>query len=65
MLAFLATLMTYDGYVNATALCKAVGKLMADYTRLRNTQDFLNELASDMGIPISELVQSVKGGDAC
>lgn len=50
-----------DGYVNATAMCNAVGKLFADYRRLKATDEFLKELASDMGIPISQLVLSFKG----
>lgn len=52
-----------DGYVNATALCKAAGKNLADYVRLGATKAFAQELSADMGIPISELIQSVKGGD--
>lgn len=52
-----------DGYVNATAMCKAAGKLMADYNRLSTTRPFLDELSSVMGIPITELIQSVQGGD--
>jgi hypothetical protein len=51
-----------DGYVNLTAMCKACGKLFADYHRLNNTQAFLQALSSDMGIHISELIQIVKGG---
>ena len=51
-----------DGYFNATAMCRASGKLMGDYLRLSVTKAFLNELSFDMGIPISTLVQSVKGG---
>lgn len=51
-----------DGYINATAMCQAVGKLFADYRRLKATDEFLTELATDMGIPISQLIQSVKGG---
>ncbi len=51
-----------DGYVNATAMCKSTGKLFADYARLKSTREFLPELSSDMGIPISELIQSLKGG---
>jgi hypothetical protein len=51
-----------DGYINATAMCKAAGKLVGDYRRLSATEDFLDELEADMGIPISVLVQSVKGG---
>ncbi|WP_043062212.1 KilA-N domain-containing protein [Brucella anthropi] len=52
-----------DGYINATAMCQAAGKLWADYNRLRTTESFLAELSADMGIPISDLVQSIKGGD--
>jgi len=53
----------YDGYINATELCTACGKKYADYDRLKNTNEFLEEVSSDMGIPISELVQKVKGGN--
>jgi len=52
-----------DGYINATEMCRAAGKLMADYLRLGATKDFIAELSSDMGIPISELNQVLKGGD--
>jgi hypothetical protein len=51
-----------DGYINATALCKASNKSFADYSRLKNTEEFLNELSSDMGIPMSALIQQVRGG---
>ena len=46
----------FDGYVNATAMCKACDKLFADYNRLSITKEFLEALSSDMGIPISQLV---------
>src|SRR5689334_12214916 len=52
-----------DGYINATAMCEAVGKLFGHYRANKTTDAFLAALASDIGIPISELVQSVKGGD--
>ena len=52
-----------DGYVDATAMCKAAGKLYADYYRLSSTKSFLNELSTDMGIPISALIQTLKGGN--
>lgn len=42
-----------DGYVNATALCKASGKQFNDYFRLKITQDFLNELSMETGIPVT------------
>jgi len=52
-----------DGYINATALCKASGKLLADYKRLDTTEAFLEELSTDMGIPISKLLEVRKGGN--
>jgi len=52
-----------DGYVNATAMCKAVGRLFADYNRSKQAQEFLSALSDDMGIPISDLVQVIKGGE--
>lgn len=52
-----------DGYINATALCKACNKLFSDYIRLKITKEFIEALSSDMGIPISVLIQSVKGGN--
>jgi len=52
-----------DGYLDATAMCKATGKLFADYRRLKVSQEFVEALSSDMVIPITELVQSVKGGN--
>jgi len=51
-----------DGYINATAMCRVAGRVFADYARLKTTDAFLRELSSDMGIPISELIQSVRGG---
>jgi hypothetical protein len=50
-----------DGYVNATELCRAAGKLFADYGRLEATTAFLNEASVSMGIPIDSLVQSKPG----
>jgi hypothetical protein len=52
-----------DGYINATAMCQAAGKLWADYRRLKTTGEFFDALSADMGIPISDLIQSFKGGD--
>lgn len=53
---------TRDGYINATAMCKAAGKLWGNYNQTQTTREFLEALATDIGISISELVQSVKGG---
>lgn len=52
-----------DGYINATAMCKAAGKKINDYGRLSTTQAFLKELSSETGIPASGLVQIIKGGN--
>lgn len=52
-----------DGYINATAMCRIAGRLWADYNRLTQTKAYLSALEADMGIPISELTKSVKGGD--
>jgi hypothetical protein len=51
-----------DGYVNATAMCKAVGKNFSDYRRLVPTEGFLKELSSAVGIPVANLVISIQGG---
>lgn len=53
-----------DGFINATAMCKAAGKLWGHYRENATTKKFLAALEADIGIPISTLVQSVKGGDA-
>ena len=51
-----------DGYINATAMCKAANKQFSDYTRQITVSAFLNELSSDRGIHVTELIQSVRGG---
>lgn len=51
-----------DGYINATAMCQATKTLYGDYARLGRTKAFLDALGADMGIPITELVQTVRGG---
>lgn len=50
-----------DGYLNATEMCQANKKLYADYIRLDGTQEYLNELSSEMGYPISQLIEVRKG----
>lgn len=52
-----------DGYVNATAMCRAALKVFSGYSRLDTTQAFLKALSADVQIHTSELIQSVKGGD--
>ena len=50
-----------DGYINATELCNRAGKLFGNYRQLNQTQAFLEELELDIGIPISNLVQVIRG----
>ena len=50
-----------DGYINATRLCEQAGKRFNDYNRLAQTQAFLNELALETGIPVSKLVEVIRG----
>lgn len=52
-----------DGYINATALCQAAGKRIGHYLENSSTKGFLAELAADVGIPTSQLIQVLKGGD--
>lgn len=52
-----------DGYINATAMCQAAGKQWFDYRRLAATNAFVDALAAETGIPGSELIHSMKGGD--
>jgi len=46
-----------DGYMNATAMCKAGGKQFNDYARLDTTKAFLDELNSITVIPVDEQFQ--------
>ena len=52
-----------DGYINATRLCRQARKLVGDYLRMKSTKAFLNELSTVMGIPITGLVQIIRGGN--
>lgn len=52
-----------DGYVNATAMCTATDRKFNDYMRSKNTQDFITELLSVAGIPATDLIQTVQGGN--
>ena len=52
-----------DGYVDATMMCKAAGKMWNDYWRNARTQAYLNVLRADTGISVSALVTSSKGGN--
>src|ERR1051326_140536 len=51
-----------DGYINATAMCNAVGKKFFDYWRNAVTQEFLQELARSAGIPADQLTFTTTTG---
>jgi hypothetical protein len=56
---------TTDGFVNATAMCKANGKAWADYWRTDRATKYLEALSTVMGFPITGhdgLVVSISGG---
>lgn len=50
-----------DGFVNATAMCRAVGKPWSEYKRHPKTEAFLQALALDMGIPQTQLTLTIYG----
>jgi len=50
-----------DGYFDATSMCKATGKRLNDYYRLKSTKEYLDALSSDTNIPVSNIIQVVKG----
>lgn len=52
-----------DGYINATALCKAANKEFYDYSRLKTTKEFIDVLSAETGIIGSALIQVIKGGN--
>lgn len=52
-----------DGYVNATALCRAVGKQFNDYSRTKTTQAFLAAFSRSTGIPVDQLIITITDGD--
>lgn len=45
-------------------MCKSTGKLWGNYFETQGTQDFLEELATNLGKDIRYLVESKKGGVA-
>jgi phenylpyruvate tautomerase PptA (4-oxalocrotonate tautomerase family) len=51
-----------DGYIDATAMCRAYGDTFAHYRDNQRTQTTLEALEKDLNIPIRILVQSEVGG---
>lgn len=52
---------TSDNYINATQLCNAGKKKFNHWYSLDTTKELINELESDTGIPVSQLVDIKKG----
>jgi len=50
-----------DGYLDATAMCKATGKLFKDYRRLKTTQEYLEVFSLKRRIPPFKIIE-VKSG---
>ncbi len=54
-----------DGFVNATAMCKASGRRWFDYIRLDRTTAYIEALAAVAGNPATEnhgLIHTIQGG---
>ena len=51
-----------DGYINATAMCKVAGKEWKHYRENKGSEEFLNALSLEVGIPTSRLFQRVSEG---
>jgi hypothetical protein len=54
------------GYCNATLMCKANGKKLNDYLRLKRSKSYLEALSLDTGIPVTNLyiiIQGLGSGD--
>lgn len=53
---------TSDGYINATAMCKAAGKEWSNYRQNATSNEFIAELERSLGIPRDRLIRSVVTG---
>jgi hypothetical protein len=51
-------------YFNLTAMCKAEGKLWANYWAAEGFQEYVAELSAFIGIPINDLIVSKRGDPA-
>ena len=53
-----------DGYLYASQMCLANGKLLAGWTRLKSSKAYLAELSEAMQIPIAELIEVRNGNQS-
>ena len=49
-------------YANATTMCKVFNKKVNDWTRMKLTEDMINEVSTETGIPATTLILVNKGG---
>lgn len=52
-----------DGYLNLTQMCDANGKRVNDFLRLKQTEEYISELSTVTGIPVTALYQVIQGGN--
>ena len=52
-----------DGYINATAMCQVAGRPWNRYSEVRASKEFAQALSTVTGIPVTELIQIVRGGN--
>jgi len=50
-----------DGFINATAMCKAAGREYSRYREMKATNEFLKALSLDLGLSEVQLTQRVGG----
>jgi hypothetical protein len=55
---------TGDGYVNATAMCKAFGKEFKHYNELDTTKRFVQALSARSEIPTWDIIITKRGGES-
>jgi hypothetical protein len=51
-----------DGFINATALCKAGSKKFNDWSRLEKSKSFIEILSTSAGIPAYPLINIIENG---
>ena len=50
-----------DGFINATAMCKAAGREYSRYRELKQTNEFLQALTLDLGLSEVQLTHRIGG----
>ena len=53
-----------DGFISLTQMCHANGKLLANWKQLKSTDAYLKAVSSDIGIPMSQLLEVRKGNSS-